>query len=79
MVSLPHLVPPKVERSGDTTVLTFTGRAAGVENMLGNDFDRRTNAFGAEHLLLDFRKVDLIGGRELGSVIKLHRKMRSGG
>jgi len=65
-----------VERTGNVTVLTFTGSVErDVENMLAKDL--KGNILGVEgsHLLLDFTHVTYINSVELGTLITLHKRM----
>jgi anti-anti-sigma factor len=67
--------PPKVESSGDVTVVTCTGRAGGAENTVASHLHTGTDRFSGCELLLDFSGVDSVCGNELGILIRLHRKM----
>lgn len=70
---------PKVERSGDVTVITFTGRRYAMDNRLAGDLDGRTAGLGAGHLLLDFKNVSALGSMELGTLVTLHKQLRDAG
>ncbi len=73
-------MPPKVERNGQVTVITFTGRrnrAAG--NPLARELDGRTERRRGSHLLLDFIHIEFVTGADLGTLITLHTKTRAAG
>ena len=72
--------PPKVERNGYETVITFTGRRnRGVENPLASELEGRTDGLIECHLLLDFSNIEFITGCELGTLITLHKKIKAYG
>jgi hypothetical protein len=76
MTSRPPQLAPKVERSGNVTVITFTGRSSHrMGNMLANELEGHTDGLSKCHLLLDFINVESLGSFEIGSLITLHKKM----
>ncbi len=80
MTSPPPQLAPKVERSGNVTVITFTGRTSRrMGNMLANELDGHTDGLSKCHLLLDFTNVESLGSVEIGSLITLHKKMAASG
>ena len=71
---------PKVQRSGNVTIVTFTGgRARGVENVLAEELEGLTDGLGECHLLLDFTNVEYITSAELGTLVGLHKRVKAGG
>ena len=71
--------PPKVERSRNVTIVTFTAgasRAAG--NVIAGEL-AGTATDGGEHLLLDFTNVTSLNSEELGTLITLHKRARAVG
>ena len=71
---------PKVEKSGDVTILTFTGiRTLHVDNIVAYELESRANKSVPCHLLLDFGNVEFITSVELGTLVALHTKMRACG
>ena len=67
MTSRPPQLAPKVERSGNVTVITFTGRTSRrMGNILANELDGHTDGLSKCHLLLDFTNVESIGSVEIG-------------
>ncbi len=73
----PPRLPPKVESSGNVTVLTFTTHKRDLADMLGSELHGRTDALGGSHLLLDFSNVKSLGSLELGTLVSLHKKLRA--
>lgn len=71
---------PKVEKSGDVTILTFTGiRHLRVDNILAYELESRADKSVACHLLLDFDNVEFITSVELGTLVSLHTRMKACG
>jgi len=72
--------PPKVERTGNVTVITFTADAIrDVENVIARELEGHA-AGGAEcHLLLDFINVKYLNSAELGTLVTLHTRIRDAG
>jgi anti-anti-sigma factor len=71
---------PKVERSGDVTILTFSGKAIReVENQIALELEGRTEGLGQCHLLLDFGNVDRLNSAELGTLIRVHQRVTAAG
>lgn len=71
---------PKVQRNGDTTIITLGGGPVrDVENVLGRDLDGLTGEVAAGHLLLDFTNVEFLSSIELGTLIGLHKRLRADG
>src|SRR5215475_5825379 len=68
---------PKVERSGNVKIITFTrGQARGVENVIAAELEGLTDGLGECHLLLDFTNVEYITSVELGTLIGLHKRVK---
>jgi anti-anti-sigma factor len=79
MLSDSHL-PPKVERSKDVTIITFTyDPVRNLEDVLGRELQGLTDNLDRTHLLLDFCNVDRITSVELGTLVLLHRRMNQSG
>src|SRR5947209_1291513 len=71
---------PKVEKSGNVTILTFTGNAVReVANQIALELEGRTERLGYCHLLLDFSNVERIYSEELGTLICLHQRVKASG
>jgi anti-anti-sigma factor len=71
---------PKVERSGDITIITFSADAVrNVESVLGRELDMLTADPGSQHLLLDFTHVKSLNSMELGTLINLHKRVEATG
>jgi anti-anti-sigma factor len=81
MNSLTPHVPPKVERSGNITIITFTtDTIRDVENVIARELEGLTGGAGGRHLLLDFTNVEYLNSMELGTLITLHKQVeRTGG
>jgi anti-anti-sigma factor len=74
-----HL-PPKMEQGGNVRVITFTdGDVRDVENMIARELDGLTDGLGETHLLLDFTNVERLSSAELGTLIRLHTRMKASG
>jgi anti-anti-sigma factor len=72
--------PPKVEQSGNVRIITFTdGQVRDVENVLSRELEGQTEGVEAGHVLLDFTKVEYITSCELGTLIALHKRMKTAG
>jgi anti-anti-sigma factor len=73
-------VPPKVERSGNITIITFTHDAIrDVENVLARELAGHTAGTGERHLLLDFTNVEYLNSMELGTLVTLHKQAEAAG
>lgn len=73
-------VLPKVERSGNITIVTFTSDAIrSVENVIARELEGISGATGNQHLLLDFTNVEQLNSVELGTLISLHKKAEQSG
>lgn len=71
---------PKVERSGNLTILTFTAHPVrDVESVLARELSALEAATGARHLLLDFTHVEFLNSMELGTLVALHRRVEASG
>lgn len=71
---------PKVERSGNITIITFVPDAIrDVENVIARELDGLTEGTSTRHLLLDFSNVEYLGSVELGTLITLHKQARAAG
>jgi len=74
-----HL-PPKVEKSGNVKIVTFTGdEVRDVDNVLAKELKGHTEDLTQCHLLLDFTHVEYLGSAELGTLITLHKRMKASG
>jgi anti-anti-sigma factor len=72
--------PPKIERCGGVKIITFAaGQKRDVENVIATELEGQTDDLGECHLLLDFTNVECITSVELGTLIRLHTKMRATG
>jgi anti-sigma B factor antagonist len=73
-------LPPKVERYGNITVITFTHDAIrDVENVIAQELEVLPVETGVQHLLLDFTNVKRLNSVELGTLITLHKRVRAAG
>jgi anti-anti-sigma factor len=71
---------PKVERSGNITIVTFTSDAIrNVENVIARELETIPGATGNQHLLLDFTNVEQLNSIELGTLIRLHKLAEQSG
>lgn len=68
---------PKVESSGDVTVVTCT--SWGAESTVVGHLNTSTDRFSGRQLLLDFSGVDSVCGNELGILLRLQRTMVASG
>jgi anti-sigma B factor antagonist len=74
-----HL-PPKVEKSGNVKIITFTGdEVRDVENVLAKELQGRVEDLKECHLLLDFTHVEYLTSAELGTLIGLHKRVKDSG
>ena len=72
-----HL-PPKVEKSGNVKIITFTGdEVRDVENVLAKELKGHMEDLGECHLLLDFTNVEYLSSVELGTLITLHKRVKA--
>lgn len=71
----------KVERSGNVTIFTFLGgKTRNVANVLASELEGSMDQLAGNcHLLLDFTHVEYLNSSELGTLIKLHKKLRASG
>ena len=74
-------IDPKVEHGTNLRIITFTGNEerTGLDSMLGRELERQTEDLEGCHLLLDFTKVAFINDAELGTLIRLHKRIRCAG
>ena len=71
---------PKVEHSGNVTIITFSGgKMQDSERIAGPELGSPTDKFSGRHLLLDFTHVESLSGLELGTLIALHKRVRTSG
>jgi len=71
-------VLPKVERSGNLTILTFTSDAfRDVENVVARELSGLKPEVEDYHLLLNFANVRTLNSLEIGTLISLHKQVRS--
>ena len=74
------LAPPKIERSGNLTILTFTAHAIrDVESVIARELDALTDGTGYRHLLLDFTHVEFLNSMELSTLIILRKRVEAAG
>lgn len=72
--------PPKVERNGDVTVITFTaGAIRDVEDVIARELVGLAVGVGERLLLLDFTNVEYLNGAELGTLLTLDERVRRSG
>jgi anti-anti-sigma factor len=77
---LPPLIAPKVERSGNITIITFTADAIrDVENVIARELEGLTAETSERHLLLDFSHVEYLNSVELGTLVTLYKQARACG
>lgn len=75
-----QLIPPKVERGGNLTILTFTAHAIrDVESVIARELEALAAGRRNEHLLLDFTHVKSLNSMELSTLIKLHKGVDAAG
>jgi anti-anti-sigma factor len=68
-----------MERNGNVAVFTFTPNAGHAENRLVEDLNGQADALAECHLMLDFTHVESLRSVELGTIINLHKKMKTSG
>jgi anti-anti-sigma factor len=76
--SLPRSLP-KLERSGNVTILTFTENKRDLDNMLADELAGHAPELAGCHMLLDFSNVKMITSEELGTLIGLYKKLKASG
>lgn len=75
-----HYESPKVERSGDVTIVTFTAESVrDVEDVIARELAVLAAEPGNRHLLLDFTNVTSLNSTELGTLVTLHKRFRAAG
>jgi anti-anti-sigma factor len=80
MKTLTDAMCPKMERHGDTAIITLAGgRIRKAEDMIAMELETHTDHLEACHLLLDFTHVEFLGSAELGTLIGLNRRMKTNG
>ena len=73
-------VLPKVERSGNITIITFTPDAIrDVENVIARELKGLALGTEKQHVLLDFTNVDQLNSFELGTLVTLHKQVEQTG
>ena len=71
---------PKVERSSNLTILTFTAHAIrDVESVIARELGTLTADARDQHLLLDFTHVEYLNSMELSTLITLYKQVRAAG
>ncbi len=71
---------PKVEQSDNVRIITFTAdKVRDVQDMLARELEGRTDKLEACHLLLDFTNVEYLNSLELGTLITLHKRLKTAG
>ena len=74
------LTLPKVQRSGNITIITFVPDAIrDVENVIARELSGLTDGPGGRHLLLDFTNVEYLNSMELGTLVTLHKQVKATG
>ena len=80
MTSTDGPILPKVERRGNTTIVTFVSDAIrNVENVIARELRAISVGTGKQHLLLDFTNVEQLNSIELGTLISLHKQIEQSG
>lgn len=73
-------IPPKMERSGNLSILTFTVHPIrDVESVIARELEGLATEEAGQHLLLDFVHVDYLNSTELGTLIALHKRVEAAG
>jgi anti-anti-sigma factor len=71
---------PKTERVDAVKIIRFTaGQKRDVENVIATELEGLTDGLGECHLFLDFTNVEFITSVELGTLVGLHKKMKTSG
>jgi anti-anti-sigma factor len=71
---------PKVERSGNIVIITFTLNAIrDVESVIARELQGITTITDKLHLLLDFTNVEALNSIELGTLVTLHKQIGNAG
>jgi anti-anti-sigma factor len=71
---------PKVEYHGNVRIITFTpGGPERFGDVLGGKLQGLTEELGLCHLLLDFSCIERITSVELGTLVNLHKQLKSSG
>jgi len=74
------LTAPRVQRSGNITIITFIPDAIrDVENVIARELVGATDGPEDRHLLLDFTNVKYLNSVELGTLINLHKQVEATG
>ncbi len=69
---------PRVERIGNVTVVTFTCDAIrDVEDVIARELGSLAEGGEGHHLLLNFANVKYLNSMELGTLISLHKRVKS--
>lgn len=67
---------PQVEEHGETRVIIFSsGSPREVENVLASELEGLTEELRGRRLMLDFSRVERISSVELGTLVRLHKKL----
>jgi anti-sigma B factor antagonist len=75
-----QLTSPRVQRSGNITIITFIPDAIrDVENVIARELVGLTAGPGGRHLLLDFTNVKYLNSMELGTLVTLHKQVEATG
>lgn len=70
--------PPRVERIGNVTILTFTPDAIrDVEDVIARELGGLPERGDDRHLLLNFANVKYLNSMELGTLITLHKRVKT--
>lgn len=71
---------PKKEIAGNVRIITFAaGRECRMDEVIAAELGSQKDEGSECHLLLDFTNVSSISSVELGTLIGLHKKMKSSG
>jgi anti-sigma B factor antagonist len=75
-----QLTSPRVQRSGNITIITFVPDAIrDVENVIARELFGLTDGTGDRQLLLDFTNVEYLNSMELGTLVSLHKQVKEAG
>jgi anti-anti-sigma factor len=80
MISQSLCAQPQVECVDDETTITFTaGRIDGEENFIVRELKGLTEGLGRGSLFLDLRHVKALSSAEVGTLVLLHKKLKTTG
>jgi anti-anti-sigma factor len=80
MISQSLCAQPQVECVDDETTITFTaGKLDGEENFIVRELKGLTEGLGKRLLFLDLKHVKSLSSAEVGSLLLLHKKLKTAG